>query len=156
MDSWRKYLQLRVRAKTGLSTGVLIWAVIALLGGILTFVFVLVTAFVWLAERYEPLLAALILGGLFLLLTLVALLACVWSHKRVIARAELQLAMRRSTPWLEPRVVAGALQASRAVGGPKLLALAAVGFLAVGIGMQWLRHERLAAAIDGGGGGSSS
>src|SRR5262245_14650252 len=123
MDSWRKYLELRIRAKTGLSSGVLIWAVLASLGGVLTFVFVLVSAFIWLADKYEPLLAALILCGLFLLITVIALIACAWSHKRVIARAELQLALRRSTPWLEPRVVAGALQASRAVGGPKLLAL---------------------------------
>src|SRR5262245_12451960 len=135
MDSWRKYLELRVRAKTGLSSAVLIWALLALLGGILTFVFLLVTAYVWLAERYEPLLAALILGGLFLLLTIVALVACIWSHNKVIERAELQLAMRKSNPWLEPRVVAGALQASRAVGGPKLLAVVAAAFLAAGIGM---------------------
>jgi hypothetical protein len=145
MDSWRKYLELRIRAKTGLSSGVFVWAFIALLGAVVTFVFVLVTAYVWLANRYEPLVAALILTGLFLLLTIVALVACAWTHNRIIARAKLELATRRSSPWLDPRVMAGALQASRAVGGRKFVALAAVAFIAAGIGLQWIRHDRLAA-----------
>jgi hypothetical protein len=145
MDSWRRYLQLRVKAKTGLSPAVLAFAAVALLCGILTFVFVLVTAFIWLAERYEPLLAALILTGLFLLITIVALLACIWSHNRSMERARQELAARPTAPWLEPPLVAATLQASRAVGGPRLLALATVLFLAAGIATQWRRHERLAA-----------
>src|SRR5262245_11491194 len=151
MDNWRRYLELRIRAKTGLSSGVFVWALIALLCGIVTFVFVLVTAYVWLADRYEPLIAALILSGVFLLTTLIAALASIWTHNRNIARAKLELAVRQSTPWLDPRLMAGALQASRAVGGPKLLALAAVAFVAAGIGMQWIRHDRVA-AINGGSG----
>jgi hypothetical protein len=152
MDNWRRYLELRIRAKIGLSSGVFIWALIGLLCGIVTFVFVLVTAYVWLADRYEPLIAAIVLSGIFLLTTLIAAVASIWTHNRNIARAKLELATRRSTPWLDPRLMAGALQASRAVGGPKLLALAAVAFLAAGIGMQWLRHDRMV-AINGSSGG---
>jgi hypothetical protein len=151
MDNWRRYIELRIRAKTGLGSGVFVWALIALLGAVVTCVFVLVTTYIWLAERYEPFIAALMLSGLFLLITIIAIVACIWTHNRIIARAELELATRRSTPWLDPRLMAGALQASRAVGGPKLVALAAVTLVAVGIGMQWMRHDKLA-AINGGSG----
>jgi hypothetical protein len=151
MDGWRRYLELRIRAKTGLSSGVFVWAFIALLGAVVTFVFVLVTAYVWLADRYEPLIAALMLSGVFLLITILALVACAWTHNRIIARAELELATRRSTPWLDPRLMAGALQASRAVGGPKFVAVAAVALIATGIGLQWFRHDRLAAIYGGSG-----
>jgi hypothetical protein len=150
MESWRRYLELRLKAKTGLSSAVITSAVLALLCAVLTFGFVLVTAFVWLAEKYDPLMAALVLCGLFLLLTIIALLACVWAHNSVIKGARRELAARTTAPWLEPRLIASALQASRAVGGQRLLAIAAVALLAAGIGMQWRRHERLA-ATDGDG-----
>jgi hypothetical protein len=80
MESWRRYLELRVKAKTGLTSAVLTSPALALLVGILTAAFVLVTAFVWLAEKYDPLTAALVLCGLFLLLTIIALIACAWAH----------------------------------------------------------------------------
>ena len=149
MDGWRRYLELRIRAKTGLSSGVVVWALVALLGAILTFVFAMVTAYIWLADLYEPLVAALLLGGLFLLISVLALVLCAWTHNRNMSRAQLELATRRSAPWLDPRLMAPMLQASRSVGGPKLLALVAIGFLVAGIGMQWLRHDRLAAIKSG-------
>jgi hypothetical protein len=88
-----------------------------------------------------------VLAGGFLLITLIALACVAWSQRRTVERAELELATRRAAPWLEPRLVAGALQASRAIGGPKLVALVAVTVLAAGFGLQWLGHDR--SAIEG-------
>ena len=82
MGGWRRYLELQAKAKTGLSSGLVVWAVLAVVFGAVTFGFILVTAFIWLADSYGPLLAALALGGFFLLVTIIALVCGVWSHRR--------------------------------------------------------------------------
>lgn len=63
MGGWRKYLELQAQAKTGLSSGLFIWASLAVVGGILTAAFILLTAFIWLAERYGPLIGAAALAA---------------------------------------------------------------------------------------------
>ena len=120
----------------------MVWAFLAVVFGAVTFGFILVTAFIWLADSYGPLLAALALGGFFLLITIIALVCGVWSHRRTIARAELALAARRNAPLLDPRLLPAALQLGRTIGARKLVPLIAIGILAVGVGMQWFgRHE---------------
>lgn len=65
MGGWRRYLELQAQAKTGLSSGLFVWALLAVVFGVLTAGFVLLFAFIWLAERYSPLTAAIALAGLF-------------------------------------------------------------------------------------------
>ena len=142
MGGWRKYLELRARAKTGLSSGLFVWALLAVVFGVLTAGFVLLIAFIWLAERYSPLTAAMVLAGLFLLATIVAAVSCLWSRRRTIEQAELALAARRTAVWLDPKVLGGAIQAGRAVGWRKLVPLLAIGMLAAGVGMEWFGRER--------------
>jgi hypothetical protein len=142
MGGLRKYLALQAQARTGLNSGLLIWAVLAVVFGILTATFILLIAFIWLAERYEPLIAAAVLAGFFLLVTIVALICCLRSRRRTIERAELALAARSHTVWLDPKLVGGAIQASRTVGWRKLVPLFAVGLLAAGVGMEWFGRDK--------------
>jgi Na+/melibiose symporter-like transporter len=141
MGGWRRYLELQAQAKTGLGSGLLIWALLAAMCGTLTAGFILLVAFIWLAERYDPLSAAAALAGFFLLVTIIALICCVWSRRRTMERAELALAARRHAIWLDPKVLASAIQVSRAVGWRKLLPLLAVGVLAAGAGMEWFGRD---------------
>jgi hypothetical protein len=76
MANLRKYLELQAQAKTGLSSALFVWGLVAVVFGILTAGFILLIAFIWLAERYGPLIAAAILAGLFLLVTIVAIAVC--------------------------------------------------------------------------------
>ena len=142
MGGWRRYLELQAQAKTGLSSGLLVWALLAVVFGVLTACFVLLFAFIWLAERYSPLTAAILLAGLFLFATIITAISCLWSRRRTIEQAELALAARRNATWLDPKVLGGAIQASRAVGWRKLVPLLAVGMLAAGVGMEWFGRER--------------
>ena len=142
MGGWRRYLELQAQAKTGLSSGLFVWALLAVVFGVLTAGFVLLFAFIWLAERYGPLTAAIVLASLFLLATIIAAICCLWSRRRTIERAELVLAARRPAIWLDPKVLGGAIQASRAVGWRKLVPLLAIGMLAAGVGMEWFGRER--------------
>jgi hypothetical protein len=63
MGGWRRYLELQAQAKTGLGSGLFIWALLAATFAILTAAFILLVAFIWLAERYDPLRAAAALAG---------------------------------------------------------------------------------------------
>jgi hypothetical protein len=138
----RKYLQLQAQARSGLSSGLLVWGILAIAFGTLTAVFILLIAFIWLAERYEPLIAASVLAGFFLVVTIVALFCSLRSRRRTIERAELALAARRQATWFDPKLVAGAVQASRGVGWRRLLALLALGILAVSLGMERSRPKQ--------------
>ena len=142
MGGWRRYLELQAHAKTGLSSGLFVWALLAVVFGVLTAGFVLLIAFIWLAKRYSPLTAAIVLAGLFLFATIIAAISCLWSRHRTIEQAELALGARRNAIWLDPQVLGGAIQASRAVGWRKLVPLLAVGMLAAGVGMEWFGRER--------------
>jgi hypothetical protein len=142
MGGWRRYLELQVQAKTGLSPGLFIWAFLAVVFGIVTAGFILLIAFIWMTERYDPLTAAIVLAGSFLLVTIIAAICCLWSRRRTIEQAELALAARRNAPWLDPKVVGGVIQVSRAVGWRKLVPLLAIGILAAGAGMEWFGRDR--------------
>jgi len=50
MGNLRKYLALQAQAKTGLSSGLFACGLVALVCGILTAGFILLIAFIWLAE----------------------------------------------------------------------------------------------------------
>ncbi len=143
MGGWRKYLELQVRAKTGLSTGLLVWAILAVVCGTVTFVFILVTAYVGLSARYGSLIAALTLSGFFLLVTIVALVCCLQARRRAIERAELALAARRQAPWLDPRLLGGAIQVGGAIGWRKVAPLLVLGVLAAGVGMYWSGRRKV-------------
>ena len=108
MGGWRRYLELEARAKTGLTSGLFVWALLAVVFGIVTAGFVLLIAFIWLAERYDPLTAAMALAGL--LATIIAAVCCLWSRRRTIEQAELALAARRNVTWLDPKVLGSAIQ----------------------------------------------
>jgi hypothetical protein len=142
MGGLRKYLALQAQAKTGLSSGFFIFGLLAVVFGVLTAGFILLIAFIWLAERYEPLIAAAALAGFFLLVTLIALMFCLQSRRRTIERAELALAARSHAAWLDPKLLGGAIQASRAAGWRKLVPLLAVGLLAAGVGMEWFARDK--------------
>jgi hypothetical protein len=142
MGGLRRYLELQAQAKTGLSSGLFVWALLAIVFGVLTAGFVVLIALIWLAEQYSPLTAAIVLAGLFLLATIIAAISCLWSRRRTIEQAELALAAHRNATWLDPKVAGGVIQVSRAVGWRKLVPLLATGILAVGAGMEWFGRDR--------------
>jgi hypothetical protein len=132
----RKYLQLQAQAKTGLSAGLIVCGLLATVFGTLTAAFILLIAFIWLAERYQPLIAAAVLAGFFLLATIVAAFCLVLSRRRTIEQAELALVARKQAAWSDPKLLAGAIQASRGIGWHRLVPLLALGILAVSLGME--------------------
>jgi hypothetical protein len=142
MERLRRYLELQAQAKSGLSSAFVAGGLLGVVSAAITFVFVLVAAFVWLSDRYDPLIAGLALGALFLLITIAALACCLWLRRRTIERAEIALAARRTaTTWIDPKLLGPALQMSRAIGLRRMVPLLALGFLAAGVAMELSRRE---------------
>ena len=142
MKSLLRYLELTFKSKTGFDSGVLLLGLGAALAAALTLVFLLAAAFIGLANRFGPLYAALILGAIFLFLTVLAGLGCISSRRRTIAGAQLALAARSQTPWLDPKYLGVGMQIGRAIGWRRLVPLAAVGVLAAGIAKEWIGRDR--------------
>jgi hypothetical protein len=142
MSGWVRYLRLTAEAKTGLSTQILIWSAVAALCAVFTFFFVILAAFIWLAERYSALTAALILAGLFLLLAIGAAIVCILTRQRTIERAQLALATRSNAPWMDPRILGIGLQIGRSIGWKRIVPLAAVGVLAAGFAKEWFGRDK--------------
>jgi hypothetical protein len=142
ISGWLRHLELTLKSKSGLGSGVLIWGLIALLGGAVTLGFFIFAAFIALAGRYGPLIAAVALGSLFLLLTLLAVFGCVSSRRNTIAGAQLALEARSHAPWLDPKFIGVGLQIGRAIGWRRLIPLAAAGVLAAGLAMYWFGRAR--------------
>ena len=71
MSGWLRHFALNAQVRTGLGSQVVVWAVIAAVALTVALVFLLIAAFVWLADRYDSLTAGLVLGGVFALIALI-------------------------------------------------------------------------------------
>ena len=134
MRGWLRYFALNAQVRTGVSGWVLAWALIAAAAAAAAAVFLLVAAFVWLADVYDSLTAGVVLGCAF---ALIALLACLMSRRRNMQRARLELAARSSTSWLDPKLVAVGVQIGQAIGWRRLASLAALAVLAGAAAKEW-------------------
>jgi hypothetical protein len=142
MSGWLRYIELTAKAKTGVSSSVIIWGVVALVAFAATLVFLTFSAFIWLANRYDPLIAALLLTGFYLILAAIAAVCALAAHRRTIAAAQLALQARSNAPWFDPRYLATGLQIGRAIGWRKVVPLVAVGLIAAGLAREWFGHAR--------------
>src|SRR5262245_27806133 len=132
MEGLVRYATLTAKSKTGLGLDVIAWALAALICAVVTFVFLLVAAFVALADRYSSLTAALILFVVFLLAAILAAVVCLMSQRRNTENAQRALAARGSSMamWLQPKFLGIGVDVIRSIGLRRLVPLAAAGILA--------------------------
>jgi hypothetical protein len=142
MSGWLRYFVLRAQASTGFSTPIVVWAVVAVVAAVVAAIFLLVAAYVWLSDVYDGLVAGLLLGGLFALIALIALVTAVLVRRRNMERARLELASRSSTSWLDPKLMAVGVQVGQAIGWRRIAALAAVAVLAAGVAQEWSGRKK--------------
>src|SRR5258705_12459200 len=96
------HLRLTAKAKTGLSQAVVVCALLAAIAAAVAFVFFVFAAFLWLADRYSPLTAALVLGLAFLLIAILAALGALFAQRRTSNNAKQALAARSQSACLDP------------------------------------------------------
>ncbi len=138
MSGWLRQILLNAQARSGFSVHILAWAVIGAVAAAAAIVFLAIAAFIWLAERYDPVIAGLTLAFFCLLIASIAMVACMLVRRRNIERARLELAARSNTELIDPRFLAVGLQLGQAVGWRKVATLAAVGLVAALVAREWL------------------
>lgn len=141
MRGWLRYFALNAQVRTGLSAAVLIWAVIAAAAAAGAVVFLLLALFVWLAQLYGALIAAVALGCAFALIALIALVVGLIARRRNMEHARIELAARSSN-WLDPRLLTVGVQIGQQIGWRRLVSLLGVALLAGGLAKEWSARGR--------------
>jgi hypothetical protein len=133
-----RFLRLQVQIRTGLSSGVIVAAALGIAFGVLTFAFVIASAFIWLAGHFGPLVAAVSMAAFFLLITIIALTALLLARRATRRQAALELVQRKRAMAMDPRMIGVALQVGRAMPWRWVAPALAAAALAAGVGMQVL------------------
>jgi hypothetical protein len=150
MGGWLRQIALNAQVRAGVSADTLIWAAVAAIASTIALIFLLIAAFIWLSERYDTLIAGLVMGMFFLAVALIAIAACVVVRRRNIERARLELEVRRNANanLLDPKLMAMGYQVGQAIGWRRVASLAAVALLAAGLAKEWLGHRQSSAEDD--------
>src|ERR1700676_5445454 len=99
MGDWLRHIALNAQARTGFGPQFIVWSVIALVSLALALGFLCTAAFVWLGSRHDAVTAGLMLGGIFLLIAIIAAVAGWMARLRNIERARRELAARSHAGW---------------------------------------------------------
>jgi hypothetical protein len=135
------HLRLTATARTGLSQAFVVFVLLAAIAAMAASGFFVFAAFIWLAERYSPLTAALVLALGFLLIAILCALCAVIARRHTVDTAKRALAVRASSPLLDPGTLGMLLQVGRTIGLRRIAPLVAAGFLAAALAKEWFRHR---------------
>jgi hypothetical protein len=143
MGGLLRYLALNAQVRAGLSLHALIWAGVAALCAAVGFLFLLIAAFFWLADRYDVIKAGFILGTLFVVIALVSGLGALIIRRRSITRARAELVQRQTATagWLDPKLLAAGLQIGQGIGWRRLGSLAVAALVAAAVAYDWVRDK---------------
>jgi hypothetical protein len=136
MRGWLRYFVLNAQARTGLSAAVLISGIVAAAAAVGGLIFLLIALFVWLAQLYGALIAAVALGCAFVLIALIALVVALMTRRSNMQRARLELAARSSN-WFDPKLMTVGVQIAQQIGWRRVISLVGAGLLAAGVAREW-------------------
>jgi hypothetical protein len=137
IKAWLHHFALMAKMRTGLGTDVVVCYMIAATAMIAALLFAGAAGFVWLEDRYGGVVAGLILGGAFLLIAIIALVASAILRRRDSELARLELAAERTAKLIDPRWVTLAMEVGKTLGWRRIVSLAAAGVLAAGLAREW-------------------
>ena len=143
MGALKKFIELKIQSKIGINATVIIGLLVALLATVVAFVFALVTAFIWLADRYSPLTAALIVFGLFVAIAVIGAIVAISAHRAAVASAEKALARQSTLSLVQPTHLKTALQFANGIGWRRVVPIVGVGFLAAGFARELSLRRRI-------------
>ncbi len=133
-------ITLFIQSRSGLSTSVIVSAIMIVAALLIAFAFLCVAAYAWLMVMFGAVFAGLIMAGAFLVIAIIAAIVCASARRHVREQAILARAARAPSPsWLlDPNVLGAAVDAGRTIGWQRLVPVALLAFLAA----QWAREYR--------------
>jgi heme/copper-type cytochrome/quinol oxidase subunit 2 len=110
----------------------IVYGGIAAAAGVAAFLFLAMAAFFWTQQHYDTIIACGAVGGLFLVVALIALTALAISRRRA-AREKHEASANTLPAWLaDPAIILTAIQIFRSIKLGKLLPIALAGIAAFG------------------------
>jgi hypothetical protein len=113
----------------------LVYGTIAASAGAVAFLFAVIAVFLWVQQRYDTIVAAGVVGGMFLLVAVIALMSLIVARRRIAERKarEAAEAARAAPGWLsDPALLLTAFQIARTIGFGKVIPIALAGLAAFG------------------------
>jgi hypothetical protein len=101
---------------------------VAAIAGLIAFAFFCAAGFMWLADQYGAIAAALIVGGIFLFVALVAVLVVV-----LLRRKPPPPMPRQKAWWADPALLATALDVGRTLGPRRVASAVLIGAFLIGM-----------------------
>ncbi len=110
----------------------IVYGSIAAAAGMAAFLFLAIAAFLWTQQHYDTIIASGAVGGLFLLVVLIALFALAISRRRA-AKAKRESSANAVPAWLaDPAILLTVIQIVRSIKLGKLIPIALAGAAAFG------------------------
>jgi hypothetical protein len=121
-----------VKERIDAAVRAIVYGSIAAAAGMAAFLLLAIAAFIWTQQHYDTIIACGAVGGLFLLVALIALLALAISRRRA-AKVKRESAANAVPAWLaDPAILIAATQVVRSVGVGRLLSIVVAGAAAFG------------------------
>ncbi len=138
MGDWLGYLKQTAKAKTGINGTVVVAAVLVVLAGLATLLWLSITLFLWLGEKLDnAALAGLVVTAIFLAIALIAAAVVITSRRNAQQRAQAALDARKAAALFDPSYLTVGLEIGRTIGWRRVVALAGVALLASGLVKEW-------------------
>lgn len=144
IDGLAQEVLLKAKARTGASGEFALWCCAAAVFALVAVVFLSIAAYVWLADLYGGANAAVIVGGVHVVLMAAAAIRCVVLRRRTKLRAlaEMKAAEKSAPWWSDPAVLAIGYEAAKIIGWRKLTPLVAAGMLAATFGREHGKRDK--------------
>jgi hypothetical protein len=123
---------LAIQARSGVSPAMFVWAAVMVLTSLAAFIFLCVAFYEWLSLQLGGVVASLVIAGIFIVIAAIGAIIFALVRRRVRERAIVERAARANSPsWLlDPKILATALQAGRALGWQRIVPIVLLGFMA--------------------------
>ncbi len=138
--SWIRDIILIIQARSGASPAMFVWDAVIVVASLTAFIFLCVALYLWLSLELGAVIASLVVAGIFVAIAVVGAIICTLVRRRVRRRAIVERAALSKSPssLLDPKILAVALQAGRAIGWQRIVPIVLLGFMA----SQWTREHR--------------
>src|SRR5215831_10585030 len=130
--SWMRDITLAIQARSGASPALVLWVVVIALASLTAFIFLCVALYEWLSLQFGPVIAGLVVAGIFIVIAAIGAIICALVRRGVRRRAIVERAALSNSPssLLDPKILATAVQAGRALGWQRIVPIVLLGFMA--------------------------
>jgi hypothetical protein len=144
LKSWMHDITLTIQARSAASAALFVWMAVIALALLTAFMFLCVAGYDWLSLQFGSVYAGLIMAAIFVLIAMIGAIVGALVRRRARKRAVLERAARAhaSSSWLlDPKILAAAVEAGRALGWQRTLPVVLLGLMAAQLSCEHRQHR---------------